>query len=357
MPELLKFEYKRILTCKPLYFIAAAAVILPLAAGIGLNIFFDMMTEGADLKDLSAGNVKFFTWFVISYFYTRLPIFLALFTSLFIGRDFKDGFIRNKITAGHSRLTIYASAMITQISVTAALSAIYVLVGTVTMALSPLGANINNGEMFLRAFVLLLSLIGMTTLFTALTMILKSRALATVLCVVFVMGLGIVNSAAFNYCYSEKMVDDYIEACEDKMDEYDDMSSELGYSMSSYYSVPEKSDYINYGWYVCHPIYFLTNAGLESDIMADLQSAILVDDENDMFTYPKKVSHAGFVNSIMSMLFSNTYNPLTTKEINKIDGMVVRVDDLLVIYTVKSLVWTAIFAGGGYAIFRKRNIN
>lgn len=355
MLELLKFEYKRILTCKPLYFIVAAAVILPLAAGIGLNVFFDLMTDGADLKDLSAGNVKFFTWFVVSYFYTRLPIFMALFTSLFIGRDFKDGFIRNKITAGHSRLTIYASAMITQISVTAALSAIYVLVGTITMALSPLGANINNGEMFLRAFVLLLSLIGMTTLFTALTMIMKSRALATVLCVVFVMGLGIMNSAAFNYCYSEKMVDDYIEACEDKMDEYVSLD-EYGY-MSQYYKVPEKKDYINYGWYVCHPIYVLTNAGMESDIMADLQSAIMVDDEDDMFTYPKKVSHAGFVNSIVSMLFSNTYSPLTTKELNKIDGMVVRVDDLLVAYTVKSIVWTAIFAGGGYAIFRKRNIN
>ena len=358
MLELLKFEYKRILTCKPLYFLAAAAAIIPLAAGIGLNLFFNLL-EIDITGELSSSQEKFFTWFVIAYFYERLPIFLALFTSLFLGRDFKDGFVRNKITAGHSRLSIYASAMITQISVTAALTVIYVLVGTVTMAISPLGANLNNGEMFLRVLVLMLSLIGMTVLFTALSMAINNRALVTVLSVVFVMGLGIMNTAATSYSYSEKMVDEYIEACEDAIDDMDDMDSDLGYSFAQYYNydVPDKKDYINYGWYICHPIYVLTNAGIEGDLMPTLQNSVLVSSD-EMFSYPKKVSHAGFTSSIMTYLFSESNPPpLTDKQIKKIDGMIVDVDDLLVAYTVKSLVWIAIFSAGGYAIFRKKNLS
>ena len=45
MPELLKFEYKRLLTCKPLYFILAAAAIIPLAAGIGVNVFYSKFSR------------------------------------------------------------------------------------------------------------------------------------------------------------------------------------------------------------------------------------------------------------------------------------------------------------------------
>ena len=41
----------------------------------------------------------------------------------------------------------------------------------------------------------------------------------------------------------------------------------------------------------------------------------------------------------------------------KIDGMIVDIDDLLVAYSIKSVVWTAIFAAGGYAIFRKKNLS
>ena len=97
MPELLKFEYKRLLTCKPLYFILAAAAIIPLAAGIGVNIFFGLLgVDDFDALNFTSGNEQFFTWFVISFFHTRLPIFIALFTSLFLGRDFRDGFVRNK---------------------------------------------------------------------------------------------------------------------------------------------------------------------------------------------------------------------------------------------------------------------
>jgi len=354
MPELLKFEYKRLLTCKPLYFILAAAALIPLSAGIGVNVFFGVLgiDDFDNLNGFTSGNVQFFTWFVISFFYTRLPIFIALFTSLFLGRDFRDGFVRNKITAGHSRLSIYASAMITQVSVTAALCIIYVLVGTVTMALSPMGADLNDGEMLVRAFVLMLSLIGMTVLFTALSMALNGRVIVTVLSVVFVIVLGVAGSLATSYSYSSDMIDEYIDVCEDKAEEYE---NEYGYD---YYNAPKRSDYINYGWYIGHPLYVLTNAGLEKDIVASLESSILTFDEDEIFTYPKKISRMGVTQSLMTAIFSDSNPPpLDKKDMKKIDGMIVDIDDLLVAYSIKSVVWTAIFAAGGYAIFRKKNLS
>lgn len=354
MPELLKFEYKRLLTCKPLYFILAAAAIIPLAAGIGVNVFFGVLgiDDFDNLKGFNSGNVQFFTWFVISFFYTRLPIFIALFTSLFLGRDFRDGFVRNKVTAGHSRLSIYASAMITQVSVTAVLCIIYVLVGTVTMALSPMGTDLNDGEMLVRAFVLMLSLIGMTVLFTALSMAMNGRVIVTVISVIFVIVLGIAGSLASSYSYSSAMIDEYIDVCEDKIEEYED---EFGYT---YYSAPKRSDYINYGWYIGHPLYVLTNAGLEKELVASLEGSILTFDEDEIFSYPKKVSRMGFTQSLMSAIFSDSNPPpLDKKDMKKIDGMIVDIDDLLVQYSIKSVVWTAIFAAGGYAIFRKKNLS
>ena len=354
MPELLKFEYKRLLTCKPLYFILAAAAIIPLAAGIGVNVFFGIL--GVDdfdsLNGFTSGNEQFFTWFVISFFHTRLPIFIALFTSLFLGRDFRDGFVRNKVTAGHSRLSIYASAMITQVSVTAALCIIYVLVGTVTMALSPMGANLNGGEMLIRAFVLMLSLIAMTVLFTALSMALNGKVLVTVISVVFVMALGLAGSLASTYSYSSDMIDEYIDVCEDKIDEYEE---EYGYV---YYTVPKRSDYINYGWYIGHPLYVLTNAGIEKDLMASLENSVLTFDADEIFSYPKKVARMGYGQSLITAIFTNSNPPpLDKKDMKKIDGMIVDIDDLLVAYSIKSVVWTAIFAAGGYAIFRKKNLS
>ena len=354
MPELLKFEYKRILSCKPVYFILAAAAIMPLAAGIGLNFLFNVLgiDDFGELDGFSAANEKFFTWYVICYFYTRLPIFLALFTSLFLGRDFKDGFVRNKITAGHSRFEVYASAMITQVSLTAVLCIIYVLVGTVTMALSPMGANINGGEMLLRAFVLMLSLIGMSVMFTALSMAINNRALVTVITVVFVMGLGLAGTLASSYSYSASMVDEYIEVCEDKIEEYED-----SYGVS-YYTVPEKKDYINAGWYFGHTLYVLTNAGMDSDLVANIENSILTFDEDQMFAYPKKVTRMGFTQSLMTALFTESNPPpLDKKDMKKIDGMIVDIDDLMVTYSVKSVIWIAIFAAGGYAVFRKKNLS
>lgn len=46
-----------------------------------------------------------------------IGFFISLFTTLFVGLEYANGTIRNKIVAGHSRIKIYLSNLIISITV------------------------------------------------------------------------------------------------------------------------------------------------------------------------------------------------------------------------------------------------
>lgn len=58
-------------------------------------------------------NVNFYFFLQLMY----IGVVLAIFTSFFIGTEYSDGTIRNKLTVGHSRQTIYLANMIVTIAV------------------------------------------------------------------------------------------------------------------------------------------------------------------------------------------------------------------------------------------------
>lgn len=57
-----------------------------------------------------------------------IGFFIALFTSLFVGTEYSDGTIRNKIIIGHSRKNIYLSNLIISITVGIIIELIYLLI-------------------------------------------------------------------------------------------------------------------------------------------------------------------------------------------------------------------------------------
>ena len=61
-------------------------------------------------------------------FINIIGFFIAIFTSLFVGAEYSDGTIRNKIVAGHSRENIYLSNLIVSILVGIFLELIYLIV-------------------------------------------------------------------------------------------------------------------------------------------------------------------------------------------------------------------------------------
>ncbi|MCR4689469.1 MAG: ABC transporter permease [Saccharofermentans sp.] len=361
MPELLKFEYKRILSSKIIWFMLAYAFLCPVVAVVSLAAVLDIILD-VDIKELldelNASNFKYFTWMIISYFYVRLPLVLGLFSGLFIGRDYSDGFIRNKITAGHSRAQIYFSTLITQLTINVVMAVLYILGGLIALACSPFEVNLNNGEMLLRAFTLMLALAVFTTMFTAIALNIKAKALVVVISALFVMASGPVSGVIGNYAYSSNLIDNYIEACEEKVEEIEAMSFDTEYDYYYYdydYVVPERKDYINFAWYVMHPLYLVTNAGIEADLIPSTSTVSLITEEG-LFEYPAKVSRSSFATSIFAM-FSGNNSPLDYSEIEDVKGMQVRISSLIPVYMIKSVIWCAVFTGAGYILFRKKNIN
>ena len=53
---------------------------------------------------------------IMNEFITYIGLFIAIFVSIFVGKEHSEGIIRNKIIAGHSRMSIYLSNLIIKIS-------------------------------------------------------------------------------------------------------------------------------------------------------------------------------------------------------------------------------------------------
>ena len=65
---------------------------------------------------------------LLTNFINIIGFFIAIFTSLFVGAEYSDGTIRNKIVAGHSRKNIYLSNLIVSILVGIFLELIYLII-------------------------------------------------------------------------------------------------------------------------------------------------------------------------------------------------------------------------------------
>ena len=143
MIELFRFEYYRLFKSKVVWLLVAFAALVPILAAAGMQFILVELGAEGEIDEIieSVSQVRFFTWYCISYFYERLPLVLALFVPLFIGRDYKDGVIRNKLISGHTRMEIFASTIIVQASLAVVLSVIYVLVGIVAMACTSFGVE------------------------------------------------------------------------------------------------------------------------------------------------------------------------------------------------------------------------
>ena len=355
MRELLKFEYYRIFKSKIIWVMVGLSFALPMFAAIALHFIIKKFGIDLDDMDLDKDNIRYVTWFIISYFYERLPVVIALFAPLFIGRDYKDGFIRNKLTAGHTRLEIFVSAIVTQATVTAVLSVCYMLGGMLGLLPTMFGVDLNHGEMFIRAGTLLLSLIATTILFSALALLIKSRAGVVVIAIAFIFSFGIFNTLASSYSYSHKTIDAYEELYNETMERFSQSEG------ANYYSIDEmeldKDSYFNVGWYIGHPIFLCTNATLSSEMIPSFSTMMGVSSADGFFEYGNKIHRTAFSNSLFT-LFSGNYASylIDQNDIYDLPGVTVRVEEAELAYNIKSVLWGVIYFAAGYALFRKKNI-
>ena len=342
MVELLKFEYYRLIKSKMVWIILGVMAFLPVLPVILFSILVKF--DGGDVK-FSADEAKLLTWFVISYFYKWVPMVMALFVPLFVGRDYRDGFIRNKLTAGHTRFEIFTASVVTKVTYAIALCVAYVLVGLLAVAISPLDVNVNGGEMFLRASTLMLSAVATTVLFTSLTMIIKNRAVPVILSVLFVMSFSLAGLLATNFSYDHRMIREYSKLRQDMLEE------QIG---EDYEDDFDEDKYFNVGWYIGHPISVATNTALQDEFLPGLN---LISINEDSLTYKEKIARHPFNSMGLSMITNDGFGYyMDQHQLKKIHGAYVSVSKAELQYNIKSVVWMAVYFAGGYMIFRRKNV-
>lgn len=113
-------------------------------------------------------------------FINIIGFFIAIFTSLFVGAEYSDGTIRNKIVAGHSRKNIYLSNLIVSIIVGLILEFIYLII--ISIVAIPLFGSIQmTFSQF--AFILLdmiMIIIAYSSIFNFIALICSNITISTV---------------------------------------------------------------------------------------------------------------------------------------------------------------------------------
>ena len=103
MTKLLHAEFSRLIKTKLFWLGLLVMITVPLY-GVGVR-YYDFYIAQEAVWETADG-----LWFVGGMY---IAVVVSVFVSLFIGTEFSDGTIRNKLTVGHSRGNIYLSNLIT----------------------------------------------------------------------------------------------------------------------------------------------------------------------------------------------------------------------------------------------------
>ncbi|MDL2300864.1 ABC transporter permease [Lachnospiraceae bacterium OttesenSCG-928-D06] len=109
-----------------------------------------------------------------------IGLIAAIFCSLFIGVEYSDGTIRNKLVIGHSRMAIYLSNLI--LSTTAAILTNLAFIAAISITGIPLLGALKT-DMKIVLFLLLASIlttISFTAIFTLLSMLIQSKTIVAI---------------------------------------------------------------------------------------------------------------------------------------------------------------------------------
>ena len=130
-------------------------------------------------------------------FFPFLPILHAAFISLFLGVEYQDGTLRNKLIAGHGRAAVYFSSLIAAMAGCMAILLAWLLSAAVGAACfgwfrTPLPG------LLLSAAVILLLTAAIAAILTLLAMLTPNRAAAAVVSILLIFGLIIAGSMLYN---------------------------------------------------------------------------------------------------------------------------------------------------------------
>ena len=152
------------------------------------NAYSDMLEYG--------GNVS-----VDGYFFNvgmLIGFAIAIFASVYLGNEYSNGTLRNKIVMGHNRIKIYLSNLI----IVSIISVFWVLLfDFVTACIGiPLFGNIQMdiGKFLLLFVIVLLFSIAFASIFTFIAMVCSNKTATSIICLVTVFAMMFGSTMLFN---------------------------------------------------------------------------------------------------------------------------------------------------------------
>lgn len=120
---------------------------------------------------------------------TIIGIVISIFTSLFLGVEYSDGAIRNKISIGHKRINIYLSNLII-VTITSLFSYLLFL-GIVASIGIPLfgGITISLSKLLMLLGCIFVTVIAYSSIFTFLAMIISNKTITSIVSIMLAFGL------------------------------------------------------------------------------------------------------------------------------------------------------------------------
>lgn len=147
---------------------------------IGLGIF---MVAGSYISAKEYGGDAFIENTLLTYT-TIIGMVIAVFCSLFVGTEYNDGTIRNKLIVGHTRVNVYLANLITCCTASVIFTLGYIAVH-LALGLPLLGGfTIGLDTVALNVLTSLATGIAMASIFTTIAMLNQNRAVVAVVCLV-----------------------------------------------------------------------------------------------------------------------------------------------------------------------------
>lgn len=166
------------------------ALWLCMAAAFALSALFQLRI-GADNESMNTLDVIFLQVFPF------LPILHAAFISLFLGVEYQDGTLRNKLIAGHSRGTVYAAYLLVSIAGCFAILLAWMasaVIGVVKFGWFAAPAEV----LLLNAVTILLLTAALAAFLTLLCLLIPNRAVSAVAAILLMFGLIVVGRVFYN---------------------------------------------------------------------------------------------------------------------------------------------------------------
>ena len=164
---------------------------------------FSLVSDQIDYGIVSPLDDALFTYAQI------IGLTAAVFTSLFLGTEYSDGAIRNKVTSGCSRVSIYLAGFVTVFAASVLSLTVYWIVALAAGSplLEPL--RMGAGEVLFNVLGILLMTAAFCAVFTFITMNCSSKAMTAVACILLFFGLLIASTYVFSRLDAPEFVSDY----------------------------------------------------------------------------------------------------------------------------------------------------